>query len=269
MGTSTRIPGPRADAGPWRAAHRRLRDWQRAVANTTDGTADDTAAGDAAASEAAGAAAAAYLDALAAHLRADPGAFGLEAALRAAGVRLAVVLPRFVHEQHEQHGRLVAGTATPVSPPPTPTAEAGAREALQAFVDRVAGDGALVVDSAIRRAATRAGAHALERLRAGLDPAGEPPAAGQSPEQAAFCAAYALFFADAVHRFLATLMAERGPAGPVGERIAARGVALVPSPCAATGGDPSPAALGERAAALVDVAVRRVLGLSPDTERAA
>jgi hypothetical protein len=260
MGTSTRIPGPRADAGPWRAAHRRLRDWQRA-------TADAPAADGDAAREAAGAVAAAYLDALAAHLRAEPRAFGLEAALQAAGVRLAVVLPRFVHDQH---GRLVAGA--PASRPPTPTPEAGDGAALRELVDRVAGDGALVVDSAVRRAATRAGGHALARLRAGLDPAGVPPAAGESPEQAAFCAAYALFFADAVHRFLATLMAERGPAeaaAAVGERIVAHGVALVPSPCAATGGDPSPGALGERAAALVDVAVRRVLGLSPDTERAA
>jgi hypothetical protein len=153
-----------------------------------------------------------------------------------------------------------------------------AAEALRAFVDRVAGDGALVVDSAVRRAATRAGAHALARLRDGLDPAGVPPAPGESPEREAFCAAYALFFAEAVHRFLATLMAERGPAGApdavtavtaVGERIVEHGVAVVPSPCAATGGDLSPAALGERAAALVDVAVRRVLGLPPDAERAA
>jgi len=253
MGTSTRVPGPRAGAGPWRAAHRRLRDWQRVATHIQD---------DASAHEAAGAVATAYLAALAADLRDDPGAFGLAAALRAAGVRLAVVLPRFVHEQH---GRLVAGTAT----------EEAAAEALRAFADRVAGDGALVVDSAIRRAATCAGALALARLRDGLDPAGLPPTPGEIPERAAFCAAYALFFADAVHRFLATLMAERGPAaalGPaaaVGGRIVAHGLAAVPNPCAATGGDASPAALGERAAALVDVAVRRVLGLPPDTEHAA
>jgi hypothetical protein len=239
MGTSTRIPGPRADAGPWRAAHRRLSDWQRLTTTTDAGAADAVAT--------------AYLAALAADLDADPEAFGLAAALRAAGVRLAVVLPRFVHEQH---GRLVAGTAT----------DAGDREALRALVDRVAGDGALVVDTAVRRAATRAGRHALERLRDGLDPAGVPPTPGDSPERAAFCAAYALFFADAVHRFLATLMAERGPAAAVGERLVAHGVALVPSPCAAAGDDPSPAALGERAAALADVAVRRVLGL-PDAGR--
>jgi hypothetical protein len=116
----------------------------------------------------------------------------------------------------------------------------------------------------------------VARLRAGLDPAGVPPAAGESPQREAFCAAYALFFADAVHRFLATLMAERGPAGSadsvdsVGEGIVAHGLALVPSPCAATGGgDPSPGALGERAAVLVDVAVRRVLGLSSGSGRAA
>jgi hypothetical protein len=261
MGTSTRIPGPRADAGPWRAAHRRLRDWQRATASAGGFDRADGAdrADDAAAREASGAVAAAYLDALATHLRAEPRAFGLEAALQAAGVRLSVVLPRFVHDQHE---RRVAGNAT----------NARTAEALRDLVDRVAGDGALVVDSAIRRAATRAGAHAVARLRAGLDPAGVPPAAGESPQREAFCAAYALFFADAVHRFLATLMAERGPAGSadaVGESIVARGLALVPSPCAATGGDPSPGALGERAAALVDVAVRRVLGLSPGSGRAA
>jgi hypothetical protein len=255
MGTSTRIPGPRADAGPWRAARRRLRTWQRGLAATTP----------AAAGAGAAAVAEAYLQALAGHLRADPAAFGLKAALEAAGVRLAVVLPRFVHEQHA----IVAGGAVP--------AEAAGREPLRAFADRVAGDGALVVDSAVRRAATRAGAHAVTRLRAALDPAGEPPP-GVSPPDAAFCAAYAFFFADAVRQFLVTLMAEQeaAPAGPhgdpvtlVGDVVTARVSGVVPDPCAGAAGGLTPAVLGERGVSLVDVAVRRVLGLPPDSERAA
>jgi hypothetical protein len=264
VGTSTRIPGPRAGAGPWRGARQRLRTWQRAP--------------EAERAERADAVAAAQLEALAAHLRAEPEAFGLQATLRAAGVRLAVVLPRFVHDRYA----LLAGAAG--AAPGTGTAG----DELQAFVDRVAGDGALVVDTAVRRAATRAGAHADARLRDALDPGGVPPAAGESPVEAAFCAAYAYFFADAVRQFLATLMAEHDPPSPspwpssgavtaadplalVGDGITARGVALVPDPCVAGGGDLTPAVLGERAAALVDAAVRRVLGLAPDpdTERVA
>jgi hypothetical protein len=260
VGTSTRIPGPRADAGPWRGARQRLRTWQRAP--------------DAERAERVDAVAVAQLEALAAHLRAEPEAFGLQATLRAAGVRLAVVLPRFVHDRYA----LLAGGAG--AAPGTGTAG----DELRAFVDRVAGDGALVVDTAVRRAATRAGAHADARLRDALDPGGVPPAAGESPVEAAFCAAYAFFFADAVRQFLATLMAEHDAPAPssggvpaadpltlVGDGITARGAALVPDPCAAAGGDLTPAVLGERAAALVDDAVRRVLGLvpDPDTERVA
>jgi hypothetical protein len=255
MGTSTRIPGPRADAGPWRAARRRLRTWQRDLAATAPAAAGPGAA----------AVAEAYLQALADHLRTDPAAFGLKAALEAAGVRLAVVLPRFVHEQH---ATLAGGGA----------AGPAGREPLRAFADRVAGDGALVVDSAVRRAATRAGAHAVTRLRAALDPAGEPPPPGVSPPDAAFCAAYAFFFADAVRQFLVTLMAEQEAAAPgphgdpvtlVGDLVTARVSGVVPDPCAGAAGGLTPAVLGERAASLVDVAVRRVLGLPPDSERAA
>jgi hypothetical protein len=255
MGTSARIPGPRVDAGPWRAARRRLRTWQRelaAGATPEAGRADDVAAG--------------YLEALAAHLRAEPAAFGLQAALQAAGVRLAVVLPRFVREQHEA---IVAGRPAPGEDP--------AGDALRGFVDRVAGDGARVVDSAVRRAATRTGGYAVAKLRAGLDPAGDPPHAGESPLDLAFCAAYAFFFADAVGRFVATLTAEQEPFPPglpdpvtaLADRVVAQVAGLVPDPCAGSAGDLTPAVLGERAVALVDVAVRRVLGLPPDNERAA
>jgi hypothetical protein len=210
-----------------------------------------------------------YLQALAEHLRADPAAFGLQAALKAAGVRLSVVLPRFVHDQH---ALIVSG------PGSGDAGDDGGTDPLRAFVDRVAGDGALVVDSAVRRAATRAGTHAADRLRAALDPGGRPPAPGESPLDAAFCAAYAFFFADAVRQFLTTLMAEQealptGAAGDpltlVGDRITAQVSALVPDPCAGTVRDLTPAVLGERAVSLVDVSVQRVLGLPPDSERAA
>ena len=266
MGTSTRIPGPRADTGPWRAARRRLRTWQRELA----GEADPGGGGDA--EGRVGTVATAYLQALAEHLRSDPAAFGLQGALKAAGVRLSVVLPRFVRDQH---ARIVDGSA------PGDTAGGSGDEgldALRGFVDRVAGDGALVVDSAVRRAATRTAAHAVQRLRAGLDPAGEPPAPGESPLDAAFCAAYAFFFADAVRQFLTTLMAEQealpavtagDPLALVGDRITAQVGALVPDPCGGAGRDLPPAVLGERAVSLVDVAVQRVLGLPPDSERAA
>ena len=258
MGTSTRIPGPRADAGPWRGARRRLRTWQRELATEADAAADH---GDAAGRV--DAVATGYLQALAEHLRAEPAAFGLQGALKAAGVRLSVVLPRFVRDEH---ARIVSGAAP------------GDDDALRGFVDRVAGDGALVVDSAVRRAATATGAHAVHLLRAGLDPAGEPPAPGESPLDAAFCAAYAFFFADAVRHFLTTLMAEQealpaGAAGDpltlVGDRITTQVSALVPDPCGGTARDLTPAVLGERAVSLVDVAVQRVLGLPPDSEQAA
>jgi len=45
MGTSTRVPGPRAGAGPWRAAHRRLRDWQRVATHIQDDASAHEAAG--------------------------------------------------------------------------------------------------------------------------------------------------------------------------------------------------------------------------------
>ena len=51
--------------------------------------------------------------------------------------------------------------------------------------------------------------------------------------------------------------------------ITAQVSTLVPDPCAGAGRDLTPGVLGERAASLVDVAVRRVLGLPPDNERAA
>ena len=55
----------------------------------------------------------------------------------------------------------------------------------------------------------------------------------------------------------------------LGDRVVAQVAGLVPDPCAGVTGDLTPAVLGERAVALVDVAVRRVLGLPPDSERAA
>jgi hypothetical protein len=177
-----------------------------------------------------------------------------------------VVLPRFVRDQHEA---IVAGRPGPGEDP--------AGDALRGFVDRVAGDGARVVDSAVRRAATRTAQHAVARLREVLDPAGEPPGAGVSPLDHAFCGAYAFFFADAVRQFLATLTAEQEPFPPglpdpiaaFGDRVVAHVAGQVPDPCAGAAGDLTPGVLGERAAALVDVAVRRVLGLPPDNERAA
>jgi hypothetical protein len=194
-------------------------------------------------------------------LASEPEKFGLRSAMLAAGGRLVDTLDGLLRDGLD--------AILPSDAVPSDDLEA----AYRVFVDKIADDGNLITDTAVRRAAARC----AERL---LDPAGPVGAAARRGHTGPgtvtgelFCEIYALFFGQLVGEFLKTTVAAKvqlavpilpilpfGAGGEVAEWIAERVVAAIPSPCEEKekilGGDDSLTAIGRK---LLEKTVRRSL----------
>ena len=230
MGTSRALRGPR---GPrWDAARRAGEQWYRS--------------GDDADLERFGEA---CRRALATDLAANPDRFGLRPAMLAAGERLIDVL-----SQLQREGL------------PRPTTVDEKWTVHRVLVDAIAGEGTLVTDSAVRRAAARFADRVLDQV--------ESDGPSRTLVGELFCLLYSAFFGDVVAEFLATMAVAPIPlppgvvalpgllGGDVTAWISERVRSLVPDPCEAAARPrhrgKSLSALGRE---LLDVAVRNALGI--------
>lgn len=219
MGTSRPLRGP---IGPnWKPARRAGLRWVRTIetAPSPAPTDDVDPVG------------AACRRALAEDLAEDPDRYGLRRATLAAGHRLVDTLAALMR------GEPPSPTTGPVPDDPVAALRAG-------FVERVAGDGTLIADTVVRRAAVRCAERLTEpdcpvtvALR---DADSRPgPVTGEL-----FCAIYRMFFGEVVGEFLKTAIAVQfqvllpvlpslpfGLGGKVAEWVAGKAVELIPNPC--------------------------------------
>lgn len=245
MGTSTRLPGPKN--GSWTAAKGRLGTW------TPDATSrpDQLLGHD---QQRAEAIAAQYQRALRDALNADPEAFGIRAAAEQAGGRLIELLDAL--------GRADPPWVRDLA------AQGDADEFVRRFVGQVGGDGQLVVDAAIRRAARRVVEHLVTQEGPLADPGRPRPVTGEL-----FCALYRAFFGEVVGEFVHVLIAENvkvavpalvllDPADVVAGFVADQVVKVLPNPCAeAVKRGPEPPRLADVAKDLLTTTVTQALGL--------
>lgn len=165
-------------------------------------------------------------EALAGDLTEDPDQFGLRPATLAAAERLVDALAALMR------GELVAPMTGPIPDDPTDAFRAG-------FVERVAGDGTLVVDTVVRRAANRCVDKLTEPGSPIADGATSRPISGEL-----FCGIYRMFFGEVVGEFLKTAIAAKiqlaVPVLPLlpmemgcllAEWVADKAVAAIPNPC--------------------------------------
>ncbi|MFF0234341.1 hypothetical protein [Micromonospora sp. NPDC005254] len=245
MGTSTRLPGPKN--GSWTAAKGRLGNW------TPDATSrpDQLLTPD---QERAEAIAAQYQRALRDALNADPEAFGIRAAAEQAGARLIELLDGL--------GRADSPLVRDVA------AWGDADEFVRRFVGQVAGDGQLIVDAAVRRAARRVAEHLVMPDGPLADPSRPKPVSGEL-----FCALYQAFFGEVVGELVHIFIAENikiavpalailDPTDVVAGFVADQVVKVLPNPCAeAVERGPEPSRLADVAKDLLTTTVTEALGL--------
>ncbi|MBN1174105.1 MAG: hypothetical protein JXA67_18175 [Micromonosporaceae bacterium] len=206
--------------------------------------------------------------ALADDLAEDPDRYGLRPATLAAGQRLVDTL-----------AALMRGEPLPPATGPVPDDPI---EALRArFVEQVAGDGTLVADAVVRRAAVRC----AERLTEADSPVTAAIRDGDSGSGSVtgelFCIIYRMFFGEVVGEFLKTAIATKiqvlvpvlavlpfGIGGKLAEWVAGKAVGLIPNPCEEKeqpehAGQP----LSAVATKLLDSAFRHAVGLDdPDLD---
>lgn len=153
---------------------------------------------------------------------------------------------------------------------------------------RVAGDGTTVVDAALRRAiASSAGRLLDEYPEVSEAIAGPETTGGRGMAGELLCLLYQWFFADLIKEFLQAVIAEKiklavpvlelaDPEGGIADGVAARILALIPSPCeeaaetseaaaqAVTDEPEAELPLSEVARRLVPGTVGKILGLAVD-----
>ncbi|GAA2216841.1 hypothetical protein ACFY2R_29105 [Micromonospora olivasterospora] len=248
MGTSTRLAGPRH--GGWSGAKGRLRRWTPSEDSRPGSLTDDDrrTASDVATQ---------YRRALRDALLEEPERFGLRDAAQEAGHRLVTALdelrqpdPPLLRDLHR---------AAPTDP---------ADEVVRRFVTEVGGDGRLIVDAAIRRAARRV----AERLVAPDGPLAGPASPSRLTGEL-FCALYRTFFGELVGEFVHVLIAENvklavpalmmlDPTDAVAGFVADQVVKVLPDPCEeAAAREPQRPRLAEVARDLVGTTVTEALGL--------
>ncbi|MCG5471440.1 hypothetical protein LADH09A_005433 [Micromonospora sp. LAH09] len=246
MGTSSRLPGPK-NAG-WTGAKNRLSRWTPDASSRPDRLVPaDRQRGEVIAAR--------YQQALRDALSTDPEAFGIQAAAKQAGERLVELL--------DDLGRAQA------SPAANLRTQGDADEFVRRFVGHVAGDGQLIVDAAIRRAA--------RRVAENLAVPGGPLSEANHPARLTgelFCALYQTFFGEMVGEFVHILIAENvklampaliilDPTDVVADFVAEQVVRVLPSPCAeATRRGPESAPLADVARGLLATTVTAALGLA-------
>ncbi|MBT8224226.1 MAG: hypothetical protein HKP61_01800 [Dactylosporangium sp.] len=269
MGTSRPLRGP---IGPnWERARQAGRRWARAIeAAGGPGTSTETVPPETtpAPADDVDPFGTACRRALAEDLADDPDRYGLRPAAVAAGQRLVDAL-----------AALMRGETLPPPTGPVPDDPVGALRA--GLVEQVAGDGTLIADSVVRRAAVRC----AERLTEPGSPItaaladGDVRPGSRSVTGELFCVIYRMFFGEVVGEFLKTAIAAKlqvmvpvlpvlplGIGGKVAEWAAGKAVELIPNPCEEKE-RPDNAGLSLPAVAtkLLDVAFRRAAGLeSPD-----
>ncbi len=254
MGTSTRWGGPRG--GQWRQAARVFGRGQIPIKPEPEH--DSVHVGEK------------YLAALHAEFQKHPTTMGLRDAMYSAGERLIQVCDAIT-----THGPTAVGEL----PGDTPQERLDAFR--QNFVDAVAGQGGLLADVMVRRAACRS----VERLLNGDNQAFKNavihPGTAVSPLSGElFCALFRWFFADVVREFIAAMIAENvkvvvpvltlDPTGLVAHWIAEQVVALLPNPCEHVSAPTTVLRpLSAVARELVTEAVNRALGITSDGMEAA
>ncbi|MEU5905355.1 hypothetical protein ABZ780_13390 [Micromonospora sp. NPDC047467] len=250
MGTSSRLPGPK-NAG-WTGAKDRLSRWKPDSASQPDQLLEpDRRRAEVIATR--------YQDALRDALIADPDAFGIQDAAKQAGGRLIELLDDLSRS---------AGL---------PVAQSNPDEFVRGFVSHVAGDGQLIVDAAVRRAALR--------IASSLVDSDGPFANADRPARLPgelFCALYQAFFGEVVGEFVHILIAENvkiampalvilDPTDVVADFVADQVTRVLPNPCAeAAKRGPAPPRLADVAKDLLTTTVTAALGLGgSDLELAA
>jgi hypothetical protein len=217
-------------------------------------------------------------------LRADPSAFGLYEAARAAAERLTAVMDTMAPGQKAGPDTFAGAGRETLTEAEADNSGDGTDFAVR-FIRAVGGEGSTVADAAVRRAA------AVTAGRIGRQHAGALAPGGGNWSGDLLCLLYQWFFADVVTEFLRIAVSEQVklvvPVLPLADQedhvadwIAERVLRLVPSPCEETARlaeaaergegavtaleDPAVGTLAQVARSLVPRAVGAALGLLPE-----